>query len=898
MKIHSIRTIAGPNIYHDRSVLVMTLDLESLAQISSKEISGFTERLVQTLPGIAEHRCSPGYPGGFVERLQRGTYFAHIIEHIALEMSGPAGIDVGYGKSIYDGREGLYKVIVRYKAEAAMKYLLEAAVDIAQKLVDHQSIDIQAIITQGMKLAEEEQLGPSTQAIVDAAVEKNIPWQRLNHRNLIQFGYGKNRKLIQASTTTDTSDISVDIAQDKNLTKNMLAMVGIPVPNGTVVYSIQEALEALTQFQCPLVVKPDDGHQGQGTTLHIMTTNQMRKAFDFAKEYSNTIVIEEELKGYDYRVVIVGNKMVAASRRVPAHVFGDGKSTILKLIEKENLNPLRGEGHIKPLTKIEIDESLISYLHRQGTSLDKIPEDGVRVCLRQTANLSTGGIAYDVTDSVHPDIQLICQRAARVIGLNICGVDIMAEDISLSPASQQIGIIEVNAGPGIRMHHYPAFGKPQNVGRAIIESMYPNAQDARIPIIAITGTNGKTTVTRMIAEMIISTDKMVGYTTSDGIYQNHSKIADGDTTGANSARIILCDPGIEVAVLETARGGIMRRGIGFDWCDVGVITNIQPDHIGQDGIETLDDILKVKLLIAERVRPGGTIVLNADDEALASIPETLQLKDRNIVFFSTQEANVVMMKHIAKGGRGFYVQNNNIVEDDGKSKKIIADVTDIPLTYQGTALFQISNVLASIAACRAYGMKIAELSKTLKSFVPNQHNLGRANLYRVRNGFFILDYGHNPQALHSISEMVHQWNVPRFTGVIAAPGDRSDEMIRMSGQIAAHAFDRVIVREDADLRNRKPGETASLLCGVISENPRVHCTVILSAQKAFERAVDDLVDDEVVAFFYDNFVETKEMLRRFDAVEITNLNAVIRKKKSIEFTPKKYGPTLQKISGV
>jgi cyanophycin synthetase len=873
VKIKKIRTIAGPNLFHRLPVLIMTLDLEDLADVSSAEIPGFIDRLLVALPGLQEHRCSKGYADGFVERLQTGTYFAHIIEHLALELSTPAGIEVGYGKSVYAGRHGLYDVVVRYRDEEAMRFLLRTAVELASAVLAGKPYPLEEKVAEARRIADGLRFGPSTQAIVDAAEKRGIPWTRLSEQSLVEFGYGVHRKRIQATTSSETGNIAVDVAQDKNLTKKLLERALIPVPAGSVVTTLDEALEAFREIDGKVAIKPLDGNHGRGVSLNLTTEADVAEAFEIARGHSREVIVEECLHGRDYRVVVVGGKMIAAAERVPAHVTGDGVNSIRRLIEIENENPLRGEGHTKPLTKITVDDAAEAFLRRANIHLETVPMAGERVVLRETANLSTGGSAIDVTDRVHPQMRSICERAASQIGLDICGIDLITEDIGKGLSEQKAAIIEVNAGPGIRMHHYPSEGQSRDVAGAIIDRLFPDGSNGRIPIVSVTGTNGKTTVTRMIAHLFHQKKIAVGMTTSDGIYLGKERIYEGDTTGPQSARVVLSDPSVEVAVLETARGGIVRRGLGYDVSDVAVLTNIQADHIGQDGIETVDDILKIKSLVAETVRPGGTLVLNADDPRTLGVRELprLNASDKNIVLFSLDPENPALVAHIEKGRTGYYIHEWRIYESQSWSTSFVVEAARIPATFGGLANYQIANVMAAIAAARAQGLTLQEVRAGIETFHPTLDNAGRANAYRVKSGYVFVDYGHNPEALRAVAQMARQLARGRITGIISAPGDRSDEMIRLSGQAAAEGFDRVIVREDLDLRGRLAGETARLLCEEVSRrNPNCRCSTELDQKAAFRNAIADMENGEVIFFFYDQIETVREVLDECGARPISN----------------------------
>jgi len=878
MKIINIKTILGPNVFHHRPVLIMTVELEDFTEVASSDIEGFNERLLAYLPGLQAHHCSPGHPGGFVERLKRGTYMGHIIEHIALELSTLAGSEVNYGKTVNAGKEGLYNVAVRFHNEEGMKFLLKTAVELAELAAKREFLDypVAQKIEEAKQIILDTQLGPSTQAIVNAAEKRGIPWLRLNEMNLIQFGYGKHRRLIQATTTSTTSDIAVDIAQDKNLTKKLLQSANLRVPRGLVAKNEVETLQVFEELGAPVALKPVDGHHGQGVCLNLGTASEVSAAYQIAAKYSPVVLLEEFLCGRDYRVLVINGKMVAASERIPAHVYGDGKHTLRELVEIENSNPLRGEGHEKPMTKIRLDAETWNYLAKSSLSLKAVPKFGEMIFLKQTANLSTGGMAIDVTDLVHPEIRVLCERAARFVGLDICGVDLIAKDIS-QPVSRDVGIVEVNAGPGIRMHVHPSHGKSRDVGAAIVDMMYPDHCDGRIPIVAITGTNGKTTVTRMVSFVLGKSGAKVGMTTTDGIFVNGVKVASGDTTGPISARTILSDSDVEVAVLETARGGLVKRGLGFDWCDVGVITNVREDHIGQDGIESVDDILHIKSLVAERVREGGTLVFNAEDENLLRLAKKLEngkIK-RKLVYFALDACNSVLRRHITSGGDAYFAESGWIMEAQGGKERRLIHTSEIPLTLFGTAQFQVANVLAAIASCVAQKVPYDVILLALRQFRSNEHNAGRANLYKVGRGYAMLDYGHNPDAFKAICQMTSSWTTKCTIGVIGVPGDRSNQIILNSAFAAAQGFDRIYLRDDLDLRGRRPGEAPRLFSDAVARlAPNMDCTVILDEFEAMRVALKSVNEGEIVVIFYDELTAALKILNEMGAQPLDSFESL------------------------
>jgi cyanophycin synthetase len=856
----------------------MRLHLDCLTETESREIPGFNERLIDLLPGLREHRCSRDKRGGFVERLLEGTYFAHIVEHVALELSEAAGIPVGFGRARYAGTPGTYNVIVTYKSEQGMRRLLQTAVDFVTALTKGEEFPLAGHLEEVRSVVADTELGPSTRAIVDAATRRDIPWTRIGEDSVVQFGYGKHRHLIQAAVCDQTSAIAVETAGDKEFTKLLLRQVSIPVPRGEVVRTEEDAVDALDRIGVPCVVKPLDGRQGKGVSLNISTPEQMKQAFHVALEFSDDVLVEELFVGKNYRVLVVGRRMVAASERLPAHVIGDGERTIAELIERENQNPMRGLGHEKPLTQIKVDEIMIAYLCKAGMKLSDVPARGETVLLRESINLSTGGTAKDVTDDVHPEVAEMCERAARVVGMDICGIDLVTRDIGApvewsGVAKTGGGIIELNAAPGLRMHLYPGEGRSRDVGGAIIEMLYPGGSDGRIPVISITGTNGKTTVTRMIGHVLAQTGQMVGVTTTDGIYLGDRRIVEGDTTGPHSARTILSDPAVEVAVLETARGGIVRRGLGYDWSDISVMTNISPDHIGQDGIESVEDLVYIKSLVAERVREGGTLILNADDEHLSRLMENPRVAKlpKRVVYFSLRENSPLVDSHLAAGNTAYILRDGFIIEANGQVELPLVRVADIPCTMGGAAEFQIANLLAAVAACRTYGVTGEHLRRSLEIFDSN-YNPGRANLYQVNGGYVMLDYGHNPEAFAAICRMAARWTDRRVTGIIGVPGDRDNTVVEAAGRVAARGFHRVIIKEDEDLRGRAKGEVAKLLCEAVNdESPETECRIVLDEVAALRSELEGMRDGQVVVVFFDRLEPVAKLLAEFGATPVSTI---------------------------
>jgi len=871
MKIGAIHVLAGPNIYSYCPVLLMKLDLEDLAERESREIPGFNQLLLELLSGLAKHHCSKGREGGFVERLGEGTYCGHVVEHVTLELTTLTGIPVVHGKTRFAGEPGWYHVVIEYEAEKGTRRLLQMAVELVESLVKGEPFPLEQRLEEAVKLIASSEPGPSTKAIIEAAARRGIPSRRIGEDSLVQLGYGKHRRFIQAAMTERTSAVAVDIASDKDLTRNLLAEAGIATPRGMLAATLAEAIEAFDEIGAPVAVKPYNACQGKGVSLNLTTPAQVEQAFQIAKQFASKVIVEQQLAGRDYRALVINGKMVAASERIPAHVTGDGKHAISELIEVTNQRPERGDGHDRPLTRIVIDPVMVEFLRRRGLTINSVPREGEVVYLRECANLSTGGTARDRTELAHPEVVAMCERAARIIGLDVCGIDLIFDDIAEPPASNN-GIIEVNAAPGLRMHTAPSEGRSRDVGRAIVEMLYPDGSNGRIPIVSITGTNGKTTITRMIGHVLSEAGKgakmTVGMTTTDGIYIGGKLVAKGDTTGPRSAQTVLADPAVDVAVLETARGGLARGGLGYDWSDISIISNIRLDHVGQDGIEDLDDLLYIKSLIAERVREGGTLILNADDDRLAQLMEIPRVKrvKKNVVYFSMHPPHVLIRRHLSAGGGAYLYKDGWIVEAEGNVETRVVRASDIPVTLDGAATFNIANALAATAACRAYGVNREAVAEALKSFRSDLHNAGRAGLYEIAGAYVLVDYGHNPDAFSSICQMAAKWRGRRVTGVIGVPGDRDDSVVEQAGRAAARGFERIIIKEDQDLRGRRRGEIAELLrAAAMSEAPECECQVVLDETEALRIALSEIEPGEVVVIFYEKLDPVLSVLDEFGA---------------------------------
>lgn len=851
MRILKIQTLRGPNYWSIRrhKLIVMRLDLEELAEKTSAQIPGFYEGLVETLPSLEAHFCSPGCRGGFLMRVQEGTMMGHIIEHIALELQELAGMPAGFGRTRETATPGTYQVVFEYVDEQAGRYAARAAVRLCQSIIDrgkYPLAELEQDIQDLRELYRDSALGPSTEAIVKEAEAKGIPWMPLSARFLIQLGYGVNQKRVQATMSDRTGILGVELASDKESTKRILNNAGVPVPQGTVISYLDELEDAIAFVGgYPIVIKPLDGNHGRGISIDIRNWEEAEAAYDRAKEVSRAVIVERYYVGRDHRVLVVDGKVVAVAERVPAHVVGDGTSTIEELIEQTNLDPNRGEGHDKVLTKIQLDRTSYQLLERQGYTLESIPPSGEICYLRATANLSTGGIAVDRTDDIHPENIWLAQRVAKIIGLDIAGIDIVTPDISRPLREVDGVIVEVNAAPGFRMHVCPSVGIPRNVAGAVLDMLFPSGKPSRVPIISVTGTNGKTTTTRLTAHIFKQTGSVVGYTTTDGTYIGDYLVEAGDNTGPQSAQLILQDPTVEIAVLETARGGILRSGLAFSASEVGVVLNVAADHLGLGDINTIEQMADVKSVVAEAVLPTGYAILNADDPLVARMQKNVKCQ---VAFFSMHPENPLLREHTQQGGLAAVYENGYLSILKGDWTLRIEQAVNVPLTLGGKAPFMIANALAASLAAFAHGVSLEQIRAGLSTFRASTNQTpGRMNLFNLGSYHALVDYAHNPHSYEALGGFVRNWTEGEKIGVVGGPGDRRDEDFVTLGKLAAQIFDRIIIKEDDDTRGRPRGDAAELIAkGILQVKPHYRYETLLDETTAINTTLDTASDGSLV----------------------------------------------------
>lgn len=872
MEIREIRAMRGPNYWSIRrhKLIVMTLDLQEYERMPTDTIDGFLDRLKAMFPGMYEHRCSVGTAGGFFQRVEEGTWMGHVIEHIALEIQSLAGMEVGFGRTRGYGEEGVYHVVFSYLEESAGRYAAKAAVRIARALTENKEYNLEEDIQEMREIRERERLGPSTGSIIQEAVNRGMPWMRLNKYSLCQIGYGVNQKRIQATVGSTTSSIGVEIAGDKEDTKHLLEQANVPVPKGEIVRSERGLREAIEYLGYPIVIKPINGNHGRGITININDWDDAVVGFEAAKKISRSVIIEKYITGDDYRLLVIDHKLVAAAIRTPAHVVGDGKSTIQQLIDVVNADPRRGYGHENVLTMITVNDMTLNLLKAKNYTVDTVLADGEVMDLKDTANLSTGGTAKDVTDIVHPTNIFMAERISRVIGLDICGIDIMTSDISKPLSDTGGAVLEVNAGPGFRMHLAPTEGLPRNVAANVMDMLFPSGTTARIPIVAVTGTNGKTTTTRLIAHMAKMMGHKVGYTTSDGIYIQNHMVDRGDCTGPVSAEFVLKDPTVDFAVLETARGGLVRAGLGFHSCDIAIVTNIAPDHLGLRGINTVEQMARLKGVVPETVRPDGYAILNADDELVYNMREGINC---NLALFSMDENNERIKKHAARNGLYAIYENGFITVCKGTWKMRVANAVNVPLTYGGKAAFMIQNVLPAVLTGYIRGYDLRDIKMVLESFIPSPSQTpGRLNLFKFKNFDVLLDYAHNEAGMEALHNFINNLEGSPKVGIIAGIGDRREEDNNNMGRRAAEMFDEIIIRQDKNLRGKTEEQLIDMLSvGIKSHDPNKKVQIIQKESDAITHAIQNAKKGSLIVICSDVVPDALKLVMDYKEKEATEL---------------------------
>ena len=850
MEVSRTRALRGPNLW-SRNTAIEAIVRCTADECAVSQMAGFEARLRALFPAI----------GALLpEGSESDITLAHVLQSAALALQAQAGCPVTFSRTAHTPETGVFQVIVEYTEEAVGRKAFEDAQALIAAAQCGGTFDCDAVVAALRELDEDERLGPSTGAIVEAAAARGIPWRRLTQGSLVQFGWGSRQRRIQAAEIDATSAVAESIAQDKDLTKRLLHAAGVPVPMGRPTATVDEAWAVALDVGLPVVVKPQDGNQGKGVTVNITERAQLDEAFRVAAEYGE-VMVERFLPGHDFRLLVVGNQLVAAARREPPQVLGDDIHTVRELVDLVNLDPRRGEGHATPLTKIRLDDIAVARLTTQGLTPDSVPPKGQRIILRNNANLSTGGSATDVTDDVHPDVAARAVAAAQMVGLHICGVDLVCESV-LHPIEEQAGgIVEVNAAPGLRMHLAPSYGKPRAIGQAMVDLVFPPGSDGRIPVVAVTGTNGKTTTARLIAHLFSAQGLRVGMTNTDGVYVNGRQIDSGDCSGPKSARNVLLHPEVDAAVFETARGGILREGLGFDRCTVAVVTNIgEGDHLGLNFITTVEDLAVLKRVIVQNVAPDGYAVLNAADPIVAAMAPACPGK---IIFFAADRHHPVMATHRAQGNRSVYVDGDSVIAAEGSWRESI-HLRDVPITRSGKIAFQVENVMASVAAAWGAGLSWETVRRGLSGFVNDSDNApGRFNLMDFKGATVIADYGHNPDAMRALVGAVNALPAKRRSVVISGAGDRRDEDIRAQTVILGAAFDDVLLYQDAAQRGRADGEVMRLLReGLAGAGRTQHVEEIRGEFIAIDTALARLAPGDLCLVLVDQVEEALAHLAR------------------------------------
>jgi cyanophycin synthetase len=869
LRVLQTRVYRGPNYWSYDQAINMLVDLGSLEDWPTDRLPGFADALLERLPGIADHACSRGHRGGFLERLREGTWLGHVSEHVALQLQREAGHDLRRGKTRGAKERGQYHVIFGYHDEKVGLAAGRLAVRLVNDLVRRDpEFDFERELEDFLLMAQRTAFGPSTQALLDEAALRDIPYIRLNEHSLVQLGQGVHQKRIRATMTSETSALATDIASDKELTLSLLANAGLPVPKSDSVRDADHAVAAAKRIGYPVVVKPLDGNHGRGVGLDLRDEDAVRAAFEVAKRESRRgwVLVESFVTGNDYRVLVVGGRMAALAERVAAHVVGDGTHTVAELVEETNADPRRGVGHEKVLTRIKLDDAAVELLRKQGYEPGSVPGKGEVVRLTLTGNMSTGGISIDRTMEAHPDNVEIAENAARVVGLDVAGIDFIAPDIGEPVRETGGAIVEVNAAPGFRMHTHPTVGEPQYVAKPVLDLLFPPGAPSRIPIVAVTGTNGKTTTSRMIAHIFKGMGRKVGMTSTDGILIDERLVIRADASGPKSARMVLQNPSVDFAVFEVARGGILREGLGYQRNDVGVVLNIAPDHLGLGGIDTLEQLAQVKQVVVEAVPRDGYGVLNADDPLVADMRRACA---GEVIWFTMKPDNEMVEEHCRRGGLAVALERSAlgdmIVIRHGRRSLQLAWTHLLPATFDGKAMMNVQNAMAAAGAAFAAGAHLHDIRQGLRTFQTSYYLApGRLNVTDIEGVKVVVDYCHNAPGMRMLGDFVEKMaepapgsiEKPRRIGVIATAGDRRDHDMRDLGEAAAPYFDTILVREDRNLRRRAPGETAALVAEGVRTcmDAGARCRdleVVLDELEATRRALDKANPGDLVVICVD-----------------------------------------------
>jgi cyanophycin synthetase len=894
MRIDSIRRLRGPNRLAPHPILVASIELGELTGKRPSDFPGFPRRLAGLLaelpsnggsPMMPRQRVCESGPGEREEQEHREasdpTCFESVVEDLVLELSCRTGREVTFAQARPTGRPGILQLTLEcppdeWIEDSTPQDLVQLTIDMVEAAVSSNGSQGTAFATELARMSaafEEARLGVSTAELARAARQRDIPVRRLSDATLLQLGTGCHQRLLWAATTDLTSSVGVDIASDKDLTHQLLEAAGIPVPRARVVRTAEEARAAYSRLGPLVVVKPLFGHHGLDVFVELRTLAETMTAYQAVGPEGTSVLVESYVPGRDYRLLVVGGRVRAAAELTPARVTGDGKATIEQLVAAVNRDPRRGDGHDRALTRIVLDDASLAHLRGQGYSADSVLERGETVHLRRNANLSTGGTSRDVTDLVHPDVVRMCVRTAAVMNLDVCGIDLRVPDITapMTPGRTDAAVIEVNASPGLRMHLYPSEGSPRDVAADIIEHVFPPGTPSRVPLVSVTGTNGKTTTVRLVGAIMGGAGRTVGLASTQGVYVEDQLVYEADASGPRSAEMVLGDPAIEVAVLETARGGIARRGLGYDWADVAVVTNIGRDHVGSDGVDDVADLVEVKALVAERIRQGGMVVLNADDPHSVGLAARSAVRERTPVvrLFGLDPGNPLLTQHLDAGGTAYLLDYDGwLVEAEGESRRRIMRSADFPASFGGLAAFNIANALAAVAACRGLGVGLEDVRRSLATFQPDRDNPGRLNLLRLRGVPVVVDYAHNAEALTAIGELIAaQWESDPVA-VITLPGDRADPLVVESARAVGRAFRRVVIYEDLDLRGRRPGEMADLISSGVSQvRPDAQCLRAASMEEAAETALALAAPADPVLIVYEELHPLLSLLHRLEAVE-------------------------------